>query len=448
MRMQYGLSSFQRSRGDLPELVVLNMFAEEAPTEEGGVILQSRPALVDRSADMGSGPIRALFQGDGVLDSGLYGVSGSNLYRATTSLGAVTGTGPFSLAGYEDNLFVAGGAGISIWNGTTLSALSFPDGANVIKVLVAAGRLIAIRADTEKFYWSEPLATTVTALNFATAENQPDRLRDALFMDDILVLAGAETTEFWPNTSDSDLPFQPLEGRVFEVGVKNTGALCRYGTTFAMVTNQNHVIISDQDNIVSQPGLDALIAASTSAFLYTFLIDGTEFLALRIDAGTWVYNRRSGTFSTFETYGLGDWTPSCHANGVFGSSVDGKTYAFSGYLDQGTVLERRFRAGMPINGGGMMIDNIMLRCNVGGTGYLTGDYTDPIIEMRLSRNAGKTWGEWKARTLGEQGEYRKKVRWSALGMASAPGLFAEFRVTAPVDFRVAEVLVNEPLGGV
>ena len=40
MRMQFGLSAFTRSRGDLPELPVVNMFAEQAPTEEGGVVLQ------------------------------------------------------------------------------------------------------------------------------------------------------------------------------------------------------------------------------------------------------------------------------------------------------------------------------------------------------------------------------------------------------------------------
>ena len=447
MRMQFGLSAFTRSRGDLPDLPVVNMFAEQAPTEEGGVVLQSRPGLVDRAADMGAGPVQALFKADGVLDGALYGMSGSNLYRETVSLGALDGSGFASMAGYEDYLFANKGGSVWSYDGMTLAALAFPDGANVKKILVGASRLICLRSDTQTFYWSTALATTVGALDFAAAENQPDRLRDMLFIKDALVLGGAETVEFWPNTNDSELPFQPLEGAVWRVGVKNTGAMCLYGTTFAVVTSENRVALGDQENIVSTPGLEALIEASANAYLFPFLIDGTELLALRIDSGTWVFNRRSGTFSTFETWEGQDWTPSCFDGGVFGSSVDGTTFSFSAHVDEGGVMERRFRAGFPLNGGGVPIHSISLRCNIGQTPYLTGTYADPIVEMRLSRDGGKTWGEWRAKTLGVQADYRKTVRWNNCGLASHPGLLAEFRVTAPVDWRVSDVLLNEQRGG-
>ncbi len=448
MRLPFGTSSFERAAGDLPDLPVINMHVEEAPTEEGGLVLQSRYGIVDRAADMGTGPVHALFKGDGVLDSALYGVSGGNLYRETTSLGAVSGTGPWSMAGYEDNLLVAGNGALYAYNGTALSSVAFPDGANVIKVVVGASRALCIRSDTEKFYWSDVLSTTIGALSFATAENQPDRLRDLLFIDDTAILFGAETVEFWPNTGNSDLPFQPLEGRVFERGIKNTGAATKFGTTFAWVTDANQVCLSDQNNVISNPGLQALIAESAAAYLFTFFSDGDEFLALRIDAGTWIFKPRSARWSEYVSYGFDNWLVQCHAGGVMGSSQDGKTYAWGDYEDAGTVLERRFRAGMPINGGGFSVDNIMLRCNTGQTTFLTGDYVDPTVEMRQSRNGGKTWGNWRPVNLGEQARYREMVRWTACGMASRPGLLAEFRCTDPIDWRVADVLVNEPYGGV
>ena len=447
MRMQFGLSAYKRARGDLPELPVVNMFAEEAPTEQTGAVLQSRPALVDRSANMGTGPVACLFKGDGVLDGALYGVSGGDLYRETVSLGTLDGSGFVSMAGYEDYLFACCGASVWSYDGATLAAVPFPDGASAIKILVGSSRLVVIRSDTEQFYYSDVLSTNIDALSFATAENQPDRLRDMLFLKDALILGGAETVELWPNTNDSTLPFQPLEGAVWKVGVKNTGAMCNYGTTFAVVTTNNQIVLGDQDGVVSNAGLEAEIKASTNAYLFTFLIDGSEFLAMRLDSGVWVYNRRSGTFSTFETYGTDDWTPSCFVDDIFGSSVDGKTFAFSGHVDEGTVLERRFRAGFAVNGGAIPIDNIMVRCNTGGTNYLSGDYTDPDIEMRLSYDGGKTWEEWLGNTLGEQGGYGLRVMWHGLGIAYNPGLLAEFRITAPVDFRVSDVLVNEPYGG-
>jgi len=100
MRLAFGTSSNERTRGDMPELPVVNMFAEAATTEETGVVLQSRPGLVDRVVDMGAGPVQALFKGDGVLDSALYGVSGGSLYREGVLIGLVDGSGPFSMAGF------------------------------------------------------------------------------------------------------------------------------------------------------------------------------------------------------------------------------------------------------------------------------------------------------------------------------------------------------------
>lgn len=446
--IQFGLSSYERGRGDLPELPVINMFAEEAPTEDTGVVLQSRPGLSDRSADMGNGPVDCLFQRDLVLSSALFGVSGGHLYQGTTDLGAIDGDGPFSMAGYENALFIAGGAGLWLWNGTALSQVSFPDSADVSKVIVGASRAICIREDTGKFYWSDSLETDVEALDFATAENQPDRLKDCLFVDDVLVLFGAETVEFWPNTQDDDLPFQPLEARVIERGIKATGCAVQIGSTFAWVTSENQVCLGDENNILSNPGLEERIEASETCRLFTFTIGGVEFLALRLDDETQVWGWRSKLWSEFQSYGQTNWIPQCFAGGVFGSAVDGRTIEWgTGHLDFGGVLERRFRGGFPINSGGLIVGNVQLRCNVGQTPFLTGDYTEPVVEMRLSRDAGQTFGSWKAVSLGSQGNYRTRVQWRALGQASQPGFLAEFRTTDPVPLRVSDVLINEQWGG-
>lgn len=446
-RMTFGVDAFERARGDLPELPVINLFAEAVPVEGTGVVLQSRPGLSDRSADIGSGPVQGLFQGDGVLDSGLYGVSGGEFYNGTSLIGAVSGSGPFFMAGYEDNLLIAGGSALWGYNGTVLSAIAFPDGATVTKVIVGASRAICLRADTEKFYWSDVLSTTIDSLSFATAESQPDRLKDMLFLDDVLILFGAETVEFWPNTGDADLPFQPLEGRVFERGIKGTGCAAKFGSTFAWVTNDNQVCVSDPENIISRPGLEALVGASAAVRLQTFQLEGTEFLWLRIDAGDWVYSARSKTWSQFASWGADNWLPSCFAGGVFGSSVDGATLTWgSDHLDNGGVLERRFRAGFPLNSGGVTVNNVLLRCNVGSTGYVTGTYASPTVEMRRSLDAGRTWGRWRSVSLGAQGDYRQKVQWTACGMAGQPGWLSEFRVSDPVPFRISDCLINEPFG--
>ena len=443
--LQFGLSSYERADGDLPGLPVVNMYVEQTASE--GTVLQSRPPLVDRAASMGAGAVRALFKRDGVITGSLFGVSGTALYQGTTSRGTVTGTGPASIAGNETGILVCAGASLHSYNGTTFATVTFPDSANVIKVIEGASRFIAIRANTGRFYFTPPLAQTFDALDFATAESEADQLLDALFVDDILILFGRETVEFWPNTNDNNLPFQPLEGRVLERGIRATGCATTFGPSFAWVTDQNTVCLQDEKTVISNPGLQERLAASTTASLFTFFIDGTEFLALRMDTETQVYNAQTGAWSEFATNGLTNWAATCHAAGVFGAN-DGKTLAFgSGHVELGGVLERRFRGGLPINGGGVPVFNLRLRVNPGQTPFLTGAYTDPMIEMRLSPDAGQTWGLWKSTQLGAQGQYRKRIEWRALGLASAPAFLAEFRLSDPVPLRVSSVLINEPFGG-
>jgi hypothetical protein len=136
--LQYGLSSYERAEGDLPGLPVINMYVEQTASE--GVVVQSRTGLADLSADMGAGPVRALFKRDGVVSGALLGVSGTALYEETTSKGTVTGSGPVSIAGNETGALIAAGGSLHSYDGTTFGTVSFPDSANVIKVVEEIGR--------------------------------------------------------------------------------------------------------------------------------------------------------------------------------------------------------------------------------------------------------------------------------------------------------------------
>ncbi len=446
MELEFGVSSFERVRGDYPLITVINMFAEEAPTEQK-IALQSRPGLAASGLTMGGGPVRALFQADGVLGNSVFGVSGGALYRDAVLIDDIAGDGHVSFAGYSDFVFVTAGDKLYDYDGTNRSEIPFPDNAPVIKIATGASRLLAIRGDTQKFYWSGSLEIDIEALDFASAENSPDRLFDLLYVGDQLILFGKETVEFWVPTADADTPFVPLIGRVYPVGIRDTGCAIKYGSTFAWVTNQNEICISDIDNKISNPGLEALIEASEICRLWTFLLEGTEFLAMSLDDETWVFNRRQGTWSQFET-NEGNWIAGSFAGGYFGSQSDGALLEWSDdYYDVSDIVERRFRAWAPIDSGPLRIDNLFTRTNQGTTPFLSGDYANPILEMRASRDGGRTWTSWKSRYLGVQGDYTARTIWKSCGVFTYPGVLFEFRIAAPVPFRVSKVLVNEPYGG-
>jgi hypothetical protein len=443
--LSYGLSSYERAEGDLPGLPVVNMYAEETASE--GIVLQSRPPLVDRGADLGTGPVRALYKRDGVVGGRLFGVSANSFFDVSADVGTINGTGPVSIAGNDVGIMVCAGGDLFTYDGVTFSQVPLPDDFQAVKVAEGSSRFVVLRKDSGRFYFTPPLNRTVDALDFATAESESDELLDALFIDDILILFGRETVEFWPNTTDNNLPFQPLEGRVLERGIKATGCASTLGSTFAWVTNQNTVCVSDENNVISNPGLQERIESSTDVSLFNFFIDGTEFLALRLDDETQVYNVRAGTWSKFESVLDGNWAAVCHAQGVFGA-LDGKTLEFgAGYEELGGPMERRWVAGFPLNGEPVDVSNLRIRVNPGQTDFLSGPFADPIIEVRISRDAGQTWGNWKHTNLGAQGNYRKKVEWRTLGLASRPGFMAEFRLTDPVALRVSGVFINEGVGG-
>lgn len=447
MDLSFGKSAFVRDRGNYPEISVVNMVAEQEQTEEG-LNLLSRPGLI-KTKENGTGPIRAVSKQAGVLSDSLFSVSGANLYLDTTSVGTIDydGTPQVSLAGYSDRVFVTGGKNLFQYNGA-FSAVTVPDGNYVLKVLTGASRLIVLIKGTQTFYWSDVLSSTIGALSFATAENLPDGLLDAVFVGDTLILFGQASVEHWPVTQDATLPFQPLIGRTFDVGIKNTGAAVKWNSNYIWVTNQNRVCITSPDNVISFDGLEARIQDSATAKLWKFELDGDEYIGMTLDSGTWVYRPSVKTWSTFESYGLSTFIPSSYSGGYFGSSIDGKLYSWdTTYTDPTTILERKFTAYNPINTDGVVVDNLSIRVNSGQTPDTTGEYLEPVIEMRFSRDGGQTFSDWRPRSLGKKGEYRKKVYWTGLGMFSYPGALFEFRVTDPVTFRISSVTVNEPIGG-
>jgi hypothetical protein len=452
----YAKSSYERTEGNLPPLDCVNMYVEVPATDMVGACLQSRPGLDDRSADMGAGPIKQLFKRDGVFSGALFGVSDGNLYQDTTNRGAISGSGPVSIAGNEIGLMVAAGGGLRYWNGTTLAVVTFPDSADVTKVFAGGSRFWFIREDTGKIYWTDSLEADVESLDFATAESLPDKLLDGLWVDGMAVLFGAETVELWQQTGDSTLPIRPMVNLVYEKGIKATGCAAAIGSTFAWVGNDNVVYLSDEKTPISNEGLNARIAASTNVSLFTFPIDGVEFLALRLDTETQVWRSATQTWHEFATYGQTNWAAACYAGGVFGSGIDGKTLAWgtdkTDVSATSGIMERKLTAGFAINGGGQSINSLQVRMNPGETPYLSGDYAEPVLEMRLSRDGGRTWGDWRSRGMGAagtgaSGEYRTKVEWRALGLASRPGFLVQLRTTDPVPFRVSDVLVNEGWGG-
>jgi hypothetical protein len=56
-----------------------------------------------------------------------------------------------------------------------------------------------------------------------------------------------------------------------------------------------------------------------------------------------------------------------------------------------------------------------------------------VIEMRYSDDKGRTWTDWRPRSLGGMGRYSERPTWTRLGTIRRFGVRVfEFRMTDPV----------------
>lgn len=450
-RINYGAQAYRRDNGNLPELRLINMFLERAPSSQGGIILLSRKGLEEHSS-LDTGPVQAVFQEDGVFGGDVFSVAGNVLYRGTEAIGTITVNGPVFIAASASELAVCGSGPLYRYDGSTLVAVTFPDGASVTKVVFHDGLFLAARLNTQKWYFSAVLdADTWDALDFGSAESSPDNILDMAVSNDTMWLFGSNSTEPHANTGDADLPYQRFEQRIFPKGVKATGTVVALDNTLYCVTSDGLASrLGETLERISDNGIEERIAQSETISCFGFVFEGHSFYCIRLDAGTFAFDVSTQQWCEFQSDGSnfrGRCACMSGTTAILGGDNDGTLWTFGGYLDGDDALTRLFTAGAHIDGGTLIVDNFMVEANVGWTEQLSGQGSDPVIEVRFSRDGGATWGDWRPVSLGAQGRYRNKAELRRCGMFDFPGMLAEVRNADPVPFRVSGVLINEAGGG-
>lgn len=451
--LAFGFSAYRRDNGGLPEFKLINMFVEKTPAAANGLVIISRNGLVEE-AERGEGPIRGLFAKRGVFDFDLFAVSNLTLYRGATALGSLTGSGSASFASSSAEVVVTLGGTAYSYDGSTLAAITFPDSADVTAVAFIAGLFVYARAGTGRFYWSAVLdGRTIDGLDYATAESSPDEIYDIFVVQDGLWLLGSGTVEFWQVTGAADAPFSRVEGRLYKRGVIGTGCAADVDNTLIW-WGDNNVIYrgAEVPQRLSDHALEEKLATSSERACFAYEYEGHEFFVVRTDDGSFAFDVSTGQWFQPDSDGRVHWRPRNAAVAdvglVFGDDEDGTLWKFDNdNWDDGGTMRREFTAAFPLSGGQVRVDRLCVEANVGMTPLLTGQGSDPSLEMRASRDGGKTWGAWRAAKLGAQGKYRQRTEKRVWGLFDSPGAMFDFRVTDPVPLRVSRVYANEPGGG-
>jgi hypothetical protein len=446
--------SYSRELGSLPATRLVNFFAESAPTDEDGVVLQSRPGLTS-AEDWGSGPIHALMHKPGSFNGDRFAISGLYLFREGTQVGPILGSGPVSWDMSDSALVVTRGTYVYSYQDGDLQSIPFPEGANCTAVTCLDGLFFFVRADTTEFYWNDinEDERTIDSLSFASAELAPDNLLDTRTVLGQLILIGTDTIETWFPSTNPNLPVTRMDQRMFTVGARAAGCVAQLGDMIMFVGGNGKVYrLSAGLDPISNPGIEERVAASESCTTFAFTWNGHAFFCVKLDDETLVFDISTEKWTVFATYGHDNWRPKCALNVgadvYLGDDTDDDIWTFgSTFADDGVNLEGYFTALFGIEGGVQNVGNLEVRGNIGDTQPLSGDDADPQLEMRTSDDAGMTWDDWQATSFGAQGEYRTKAQYRRLGCYDAPGFIAEFRVTDQTPRRISSVWINVPGGG-
>ena len=459
--LSYGIGAFDRATGNLPDLTCINLYAESARTSEGRICLQSRPGLTTLATN-GSGPINAIFSNRGSFDGDDFTVSGTTLYRGTTSIGAMSSlasSGEMTMAGADTEVLVARPGGrLYSYDGTDLvTAFTVGNDTNNVRAVAFIGSLfVAIEDNSGRVYWSTPLdGRAWDALDFFTAERAPDNLLDLAALNDKLLLYGQDTVEVWAHTGDASLPFTRIEGIGSQVkGIMGTGCKAEADNTFFHIGSDGVVYrFAEAFERISDHWLEEKITTATAWKMFSFKLHGHEFICVRLNGtggNTYAYDAATREWCEFQTDG-GQWIASCAAmkgtTVYLGNQTDGKIMGFSGWADLADTLERRFTAATPLDVP-LSIDDLRIWANVGHAP--TG--VTPTVSLRYSRDAGNTWSSYIDIDLGNatddgNDDYRIRPQWRRLGMFDDPGALFEIKTTAAIPFRVSAVKINEPGGG-
>jgi len=427
----------------------------EGPGAKHGATLYPTPGLT-LAKSVASGAVRS----DGIeFGSEMYWVAGASLYRldallSATAVGSLsTVAGWVSMAAGRAYLMLVDGVDGYTWDGTTFAKITDADfPASPTSVTYLDGYFIVSAQGSDQFHISaneDP--TSWNALDFASAEADPDDLVAVAATHQDLYVLGARTTEVYYDSGDPDFPFERHANGVIELGLEASASVTiAEGTLFflartdvggklvVMLSGFTPQVISD-DDIAWEIGQ---LSSTDDAEGFVYRQAGQTFYVLTFPAAakTFVYHVEAGAWHERTSPDLSRWRARghCYFNGkhYVGDHSAGKLYELDNavYTEDGSSVARTRRTQIyHADRRRIEIDRVEVELEA-GVGLTTGQGSDPQAMLRYSRDGGKTWSRELWRPIGKRGEYDARAVWNRLGIAR--DLVLEITVSDPVPVRI------------
>lgn len=387
-------------------------------------------------------------------------VAGSTLYEILAN-GTATNRGTL-LTSFGNVSIDENGTQLGICDGRYLYTLTYSSNsfarvtdadlpASVGFLTVIDSYFVVTENNTGRFYISAlGDGTSWDALDFATAESNPDELFSAKNALGQLWLFGRNTTEIWTNTGASDFPFSRISGAIMEVGIASPHSVQDLGNSIYWIGRNKHgagivyrakgfvpeVISTEPINIAIQKATDMSAISSwvyeENGHTYYAVTGGGLETTLVYDINTQQWHERSYNDNGDLSNHLAKCVTYAFGKQLVGDRRNGNIYEMSMdyYDDNGEeIVSERIYTHLSDMDNRIRYNALEIGIET-GVGNLTGDGQNPLISMQLSKDGARTWSNWFTTQIGKVGEYSTKVVFRRLGIAEQ--MTFKIRISAPV----------------
>lgn len=453
---------------NLETAATINLYPETIPDEENAKRswLVGTPGLkLLMTAD--TAQCRGMFH----ADARAFAVIGATLYEfdpvalTTTSRGTIVNDNkPVSIVssgrGGEQLLIVGGGQvkTFTLTTNTLSAAITLP---------LTNAPVMAIFADTY-FLLSEldSIRVWFSAINDGSSWSALDFFARSQLTDNLVGIAtvpgtnrvyvhGSLTTNVFYNSGDATTPWVPYPGSGINYGLRSAAATVVVGDSVVWLSQNAEgpaqIVRSrgERAEVISTPAVSFALQGYSDlsdAEALVYQQEGHEFVAFTFPSAspvaTWVYDalegqwhQRNGWDADGAAYVRWRARGCCTVNQqtIVGDYTTGAIYQLDPetFADNAVIIRRLRRAPyLSPENQWVFLDAVELGMQ-SGVGLATGQGSDPTVQLRVSRDSGRTYGAVNAST-GKIGVYNGRALWNRLGRVRLDRLVIEMTQTDPV----------------
>lgn len=412
--------------------VTQNFYAElvDNPSAKASYVLMPFPGM--KLLGGGDGKDRGTF----FHKNTLYHVTGTTLYDVSpsgvhASLGTIPGSARCIFDGINDNIVIASQGRVFQWNGATVAEVADVDLESPNSVAHLNSQIL-YDGDGGRFASSDVGdASSIDALNYATAESNADDLVRVYTHDQYLYTLGDKTVETWWNSGVGKPPFDRVEGGTMEVGLGALHSVASNDIYMYFLGDDSHVyrVQGTQAQAVTSLAIHHEIAGYATvsdAIGFCFTMEGQSWYCLILagQSRSFLFSEQTG-WSDISSNGGRTYANSyayAFRKHIVSDYRNGNLYEWDlNTFDDGGDPIIRVRDTGPLHGGLVGAPGLSVEMNSfelimeTGTGLLSGQGEEPKVSLQFSDDGGKSWSTEMWANVGKKGQFQREVRWNALG---------------------------------